>query len=134
MITDRGILEWLYIGMTFLAIVGVIQAAAARRGFKGMLFFPRPLHAYVFAVITVTGPLVALFLWNYWAQINQVAGSQQAGLFLISTIVAVIFTMTLGEIIHLKNPLPPGKPAPGLEALREGTFFRTFWRKITVKR
>jgi hypothetical protein len=133
MITGKGTLELIYIGLTFIAINGVFQAAAAYHGFKGMSFFPRPLFAYIFCGVAVIAPLTVLFLWNYYFAINVVAGSQQAGLFFLTTIIVALFTMIVGELVHLKTPLPPGKPAPGLEALREGTFFRTFWRRIKVR-
>ena len=122
-----------YSALAFAAIVGVMQAAAAYNNLRGMLFFRRNLYAYIFAVITVGVPLGFFFAWNYMFPINRIAGSQQTGLFLFATIAAIIFTVIVSSLVNIKFHSPNATQLKGLDALREGMYFRILWERINGK-
>ena len=51
-----------YFCLAFVAIIGVIQAAAAYNNLNGLLFFRRHVFAYIFAGVAVIVPLVFFFM------------------------------------------------------------------------
>jgi hypothetical protein len=122
-----------YSALIFVAVIGVLQAAAAHNNLRGMLFFRRILHAYIFAGITIVVPLGMFFTWNYMFAVGYVAGSQQAGLFFFSSAAAIVFTLIVSSLVNFR--LKPERPTPltGLDALKEDTFFHLFLEKIKRK-
>jgi len=122
-----------YSALIFVAVIGVLQAAAAYNNLRGLLFFRRILHAYIFAGITIAVPLGLFFAWNYLWATGYIAGSQQAGLFFYSAAAAIIFTLIVSSLINIKYKSDRPTQLTGLDALREGTFFHLFWERITGK-
>jgi hypothetical protein len=123
-----------YAALVCVAVVGVLQAAAAYNNLRGLTFFKRKLYSYIFAAIAAGGALGVFFVWNYLYEINIIAGSQQAGLFLLSTIGAIIVTVTVSSLVNIKFYSPGAERLKGLDALREGMYFRILWKRITGKR
>jgi hypothetical protein len=122
-----------YSALVFIAVVGVLQAAAGYNNLRGLLFFKRSLYAYIFAIITIAVPLGFFFTWNYMFATGDIAGSQQAGLFFFSAMAAIIFTLIISSLINIKYFSDRATQLTGLDALREGAFFRTLWERITGK-
>lgn len=122
-----------YSALAFTALVGVLQTAAAYNNLRGLLFFKRHLYAYIFAAIAIGVPLGFFFAWNYMFPINRIAGSQQAGLFFLTTIAAIIFTAIVSSLVNIKFRSPNAAQLKGLEALREGMYLRILWERITGK-
>lgn len=105
--------------LVFIAEVGILQAAGTHSGMSAYSFFKNKVIAVIFAVITTGGSLFAFFVWNYWSKTGVVEGSQQFGLFTLSTIAALIFTFLAAGLINGKiwnavsswiNSIPPVKP------------------------
>jgi hypothetical protein len=122
-----------YAALVFVAAVGVIQAAAAYNNLRGLSFFRQGIFNYLFATVTIGVPLGFFFVWNYLFPINCIAGSQQAGLFFLSTIGAIIFTVIVSSLVNIKFHSPNAAQLKGLEALREGMYFRILWERISGK-
>jgi len=123
-----------YSALVFTAVVGLLQAAAAYNSLRGLYFFPRKPYVYIFAALAIAAPLGVLFCWNYLWPINCVAGSEQAGLFFFSTAAAVIFTVIVSSLINIKFYSPGAERLKGMEALRQGMYFRILWKRIAGKR
>ena len=122
-----------YSALAFTAIVGALQAAAAYSNLRGMLFFRYRLTAYIFAGIAIAAPLVFFFTWDYRFPIGAIQGSEQTGLFFFTTVAAIIFTLLVSALINIRYFTPRAAQLNGLDALREGSFFRTFWERISRK-
>jgi hypothetical protein len=124
-----------YCAMVVVAITGIIQAAAAYNNLRGMLFFRQRVFTYIFAVIAVGVPLGILFVGGKsMGSLNIVAGSQQAGLFFFSTIVAIIITAIVSSLVNIKLRSANAGQLKGLIALREGTVLGLLWERVTGKR
>ncbi len=121
-----------YIGCVFLAGTGVLQAAAAFNDLYGLLYFPKKLFSYFFALITIGITMAVLFAWNWHFSIGIIQGAQQAGLFFIGMVLALIFTLLASSILnHRRFPLPTDKKE-GLDALGNRTFIQaisSYFRK-----
>jgi len=122
-----------YCILVFIAVMGVIQAAAGYNNLRGLLFFKRSLYAYIFAIITIGVSIGFFFTWNYLFPTGDIAGSQQTGLFVLTTLAAVVVTLIISSLINIKYNSPRAVQLTGLDALREGAFFRTIWERINRK-
>ena len=108
-----------YSFLVFIAEIGILQAAGTHSGKSAYSFFKNKIIAAIFAVITSGGSLFAFFVWNYWSRTGVVEGSQQFGLFTLSTIAALIVTFLAAGLINGKirnavsswiSSIPPVKP------------------------
>lgn len=95
-------LSFRYSFFIFAAVVGVLQAAGTHNGSLGLAFFKNKVPAYIFALAATGGSLAVFFAWNYWYDTSVIEGSQQFGLFVISTILALIFTMLISSFVTQK--------------------------------
>jgi hypothetical protein len=120
--------------MVFAAVLGVLQAAAGYNNLRGLLFFKRSLYAYIFAIIAIGVSLGIFFSWNYLFDTGVIAGSQQAGLFFLSIVLAIVCTLIISSLINIRYYSQLAVQLRGLDALREGTFFRIIWERINRKR
>jgi len=126
---------WLkYSLFVFVAVVGVIQAAAAHNGLRGLQFFRRTSYAYIFAGVAIAAPLGMFFSWNHLYAVGYIAGSQQAGMFFFTSAAAIVFTLVVSSLVNLKAF--PGRPTKltGMDVYKETTFFRIFLERIRKKR
>lgn len=136
--------------MVFAAVLGVIQVASAHAGLRGLLFIPwhvricvwpsryyqalTPLHfSYFFAIATVVPPLMYLFMWNEYNEIGIIEGSEQAGLFVLCTLVAGVFSLLLSSLINHWRLRYNHTQLQGLEALKEITWFQAVYRRWVRK-
>lgn len=122
-----------YFLLVFGACLGVIQAAAGYNNLRGLLFFKRSLYAYIFAMIATGVPLGYFFTWNYMFKTGIIAGSQQAEMFVLAVLAAVVFNLIISSLINIRYYPKCTAQLTGLEALRERTFFRAIWERLTVK-
>ena len=88
-----------YFLFVFMAVMGILQIAAIRNDLKGMSFFENKYYAYIFAVITIGGSLFAFFTWNYWSNVGIIEGSQQFGLFVGASFLALVFTLLFASVL-----------------------------------
>ena len=88
-----------YFLFVFMAVIGILQIAAIRNDLKGMSFFENKYYAYIFAVITIGGSLFAFFTWNYWSNVGIIEGSQQFGLFVGASFLALVFTLLFASVL-----------------------------------
>jgi hypothetical protein len=109
---------------------GVLQAAAAHNNLWGLLFFRRRLYANLFAAVTIIPALAAFFTWNYYNATGVIQGAQQAGLFTLGIVIALVFTLVLSSLLNRTRLPQCGFPREGLDALREETFFRLIRRRF----
>jgi hypothetical protein len=119
--------------LVFGAVLGVIQAAAGYNNLRGLLFFRSRLCTYIFAVIAIGVPLGLFFTWNYMSETGVIAGTEQTGLFVLFVLAAVILTLIISSLTNIRYSPRCTAPPSGLEALRERTFFRIIWEKLTVR-
>jgi hypothetical protein len=107
----------------FIAGMGILQAAGAYNNLKGLLFFRRKFLAYLFSAITILPPLIYLFTWNYHSMTGIIEGSQQAGLFFLAMVLALILTLAISSLVN-RAVKPVLKTSDGLETLRDTTFVK----------
>ena len=143
--TSYGVLAAEYSILVFVAVLGVIQAAAAHAGLRGLLFAPGAvrirfwpsrrwtltyLHfSYLFAAMTVLPALGFFFVWNSHNQTGIIQGSEQAGLFVLSTAAGGIFSLVASSLINQWRLQHNQTQARGLEALKDITWFQAVWRR-----
>lgn len=144
--TSRTVLALEYATLVFAAVLGVIQVAAANAGLRGLLFAPGTvrirffpserrwtltyLHfSYLFAAVTVLPALGYFFLWNQYNEIGIIQGSEQAGLFVLSTAAGGIFSLVASSLINQWRLQHNRTEAKGLETLKDITWFQALWRR-----
>jgi hypothetical protein len=121
-----------YCLLVFIAVLGVLQLAAAYNNFRGLLFFPRTIFTVCFAVLAIGIALFAFFTWNDLHKIivngSQkifiVEGSQQTGLFVLSAAAGILFTLVFSSVVNYRRFSAGDSEQDGLDALRESTFFQ----------
>jgi hypothetical protein len=144
--TSRTVLENEYRLLVFVAVLGIIQLAAANAGLRGLLFAPGTVRirffpsgkrwtltyfhfSYLFAIVTVLPTLGFFFVWNQHNATGIVQGSEQAGLFVLSTGAAGIFSLVASSFINQWRLQRNRTQAVGLEALKDITWFQAVWRR-----
>ncbi len=121
-----------YCLLVFLAVLGVLQLAAVHNDLKGLLLFPGRKSSVIFAALAISFALFAFFTWNdYRAFIVEgvvaegiVEGSQQTGSFVVSSAVAIVFTLAASSALNHRRLNGGKSPRDGLDVLRESTFFQ----------
>jgi hypothetical protein len=112
-----------YCLLIFLSILGILQLAAVRNNFRGLLFFPGKIVSLCFGIIAIGLPLFTFFTWYNFNSII-VEGSQQTGSFVVSAAAGIIFTLVISSIVNHRRLGPGNSKQDGLNALRTGTFFQ----------
>jgi hypothetical protein len=115
-------LALVYLVCVFLAGVGVLQVAAVFNKLHGLLFFPKKLFSYFFAIAIIGVALSVLFAWNWHYGIGIIEGAQQAGLFFLAMGFALLFTLLVSSFINRRRFSAPNDNLEGLDALRNRTF------------
>jgi hypothetical protein len=85
--------------------------------------------SYVFAAVTVGPAMVDFFFWNNRRPTGIIEGPEQAGLFFLSMVTSLIFTLVFGSLVNhwrLRHNHTQGR---GLEALKEITWAQALWRR-----
>jgi hypothetical protein len=143
---QTAVLVWRYSIGVFAAVLGIIQVASAHAGLRGLLFIPWQvrlrfwpscryltltyLHfSYIFAVVTVLPAMGYFFVWNSYNEVGIIEGSEQAGLFVLSTLAAGIISLLVSSLINHWRLRHNQTQAQGLEALKEITWAQAFWRR-----
>lgn len=149
--TSRRVLEIQYFILVFVAVLGTIQVTAANSGFRGLLFAPGTVRirffpsgkrwtltyfhfSYLFAAVTILPTLGFFFVWNQHNAIGIVQGSEQAGLFVLATGAAGIFSLVASSLINQWRLQRNQTQAQGLEALKDITWFQAVWRRWIRKK
>ena len=116
-----------YFLLIFVAASGALQMAASQSGLKGMMFFSRPSHSLITGLVMVVGA----FLWFFLSAPRNVSdtqggldGNTQTGLFAAGAGAALAFTLLFSSLKNLSLGEGNGAFRPGLEALKETSFFR----------
>jgi hypothetical protein len=117
-------LSFVYIILVFLAGVGVLQAAAAFNDLNGLLFFPKKMFSYFFALVMTGLPLAVLFDWNWHYAIGIIQGAEQTELFFLTMVLALFFTLLVSSIINVRRFSEPNDNLEGLDSLRKSTYFQ----------
>jgi hypothetical protein len=108
--------------LTFLASLGVIQAAAVQGGLRGLWLFPNPATGRVCAIFLVLIAFARFFL-PMDRNVRGVEGFQQSYLFVAGALSALALTLALSS--WLRRGLGPGKRGErGLAALKDRTYFQ----------
>ena len=126
-------LEYFY--LVFVASIGVIQAAAACNGLKGISFFGYKVSACLFMLVT-TGPAMASFFsWNKRNATGVIEGREQFGFFMLAIVAAIGFTLIVSSAVKHWSLRGNDVSHDGFEALKEVTFFQAIrYRFKTVMR
>jgi hypothetical protein len=93
-------LSWKYWLLVFLAVLGILQGAAARNNLRGLFFFRYRAASYVFAALAIGFPLVIFFSWNSRYATSVIEGSEQAGLFTLAALAAILSTLVVSSAIR----------------------------------
>lgn len=137
-------LAWEYSALVFAVGLGVLQAAAAYGGFRGLVFMPgevrlrlpfqrilRVVFSYVFAAVMVIPSLVDFFFWNRRNETGIIEGAEQAGFFVLAMAAAVAFTFLFSSLINHWRLRRNEASGSGLEALKDTTWVQAIWRLMT---
>lgn len=128
--TAKLVLEYLL--WAFLANVGVYQIAFARAGLWGACFFRRRWVAYLLGASLILGSTLWFFLQENRARPG-LEGAQTFGFFVLGGLVALAFTLLTSSLINSRK-MGEDQPRPGLEALREHTYWQAMKAKIGAGR
>ena len=107
-----------------IAAVGVIQAAVAYNGFKGVCFFYYKVSAYIFAFFTTVPVLASFFYWNRRNPTGVIEGREQFCLFMLAIVGAIGFVMVFSSIWNHWRFKGNEIREEGFESLREATYFQ----------
>lgn len=124
-----------YTAYVFLAALGVIQAACAYSGRRGMMFFSNAALCYLFTGVTVLGA----FWWFFGSADRTLLHPriEGSGLFFdfgLGMILAVAATFVLSSVVNADRlAVGPGQPS-GLDDLRYMTFFQAMVRSFGIGR
>ena len=111
-----------YIGLVFLANMGVLQLAAGHNKLRGMSFFDNNIYTFLFGVITITPSLFILFIWNNLFPTGIIEGAQQAGLFFVSFVISLVLTLSIASFLH-RDQKDTNINLHGIEIMRSTTYF-----------
>ncbi len=124
-----------YLLLVFLATCGILQLASVFNRSTPLLFIPNTRLNLLLALLLLAGPFVWFFASeprNLPDTAGGLNGNQQAALFLIGSIAAVLFTFFATSLRGPKlGPHPQHSPS-GLDALRHLTYLRAL--SLTLRR
>ena len=112
-----------YCLLVFIAVLGVIQLAAVHNNIRSLLFFRSKILTVCFAVVAIGFAMFVFFTWNDFVPII-IEGPRQTCLFVLSTPVAIIFTLVFSSAVNYQRFVNGNSAQDGLEALRDNTFIR----------
>ena len=130
-----------YLPLVFFSALGVLQIAAARAELKGLTFFKKPLHCYLFGAVAIVGA----FVWFYatgdrgaepLVRIDDgvkvfFGETESFATFMGGAIGALVVTILLSSLLNTRSPGSTDKKVPrGLDALKEMTFFQAITRRL----
>lgn len=122
-----------YIALVFLAVVGVLQLAAMHGCWNKLVFFQNRLLGHILSVLLVIAPLILLFTWNYRNATGIIQGTEQAGLFVLSMVLAILFTLVLSSALNHSEPDTVQGQKEGLEVLKGMTYLKAISRLLSRK-
>ena len=106
-------IAWKYSMLAFLAVMGVLQFVAARNSLHQFLFFRNRVVSYAFSLVTVGFSFYYFFTWNSRFQTGVIEGAEQAGLFSLAALTALIcslvFSYTVRSTANKSRPVPEPK-------------------------
>lgn len=115
--------------MNFVGALGVLQMAAAYRSLRGMLFLQHRTLSGVLGFLA----LVGAFLWFFISKPRNLpdtggglSSNEDTWLFCAACAFAILFTLAVTSIINYRMGRGNTTYLPGLDALRETTFYRAF--------
>ena len=123
-----------YFYLVLISSVGVIQAAVAYNGFRGISFFNRKIYGYLFMVFTLGPVLVAFFAWNERNITGVIEGREQFYLFILAIVAAIGFTLVLSSLLKHWSLRTNNVRHDGFEALKEVTFFQALRYRFLKRR
>jgi len=113
-----------YFYLVSIAAVGVIQAAVAYNGFRGISFFSRKIYSYLFMILTLSPVLAAFFTWNERNPTGVIEGREQFCFFMLAIVAAIGFTLIVSSLLQYRYLRKNNIRHDGFEALKEVTFFQ----------
>ena len=127
-----------YVVMVFVASLGVIQIAASVARLRGLLLVP----SYWVARLLGFGLAAAAIVWFFASgerNINDYEGGLDANVqalyFFLSAAAAYLTTLLVSSLVNSNLGDAEGRPAEGMEALKETTYVRALaanlraWRR-----
>ena len=123
-----------YFYLVLVAAVGVIQAAVAYNGLKGVSLFYYKTSAYLFALVTAVPVLISLFYWNSRNPTGVIEGREQFCLFMLAIVAAIGFTLVLSSLLKHWSLRTNNVQHDGFEALKEVTFFQALRYRFLKRR
>ncbi|MFC1865848.1 hypothetical protein ACFLYB_03955 [Chloroflexota bacterium] len=124
-----------YFYLSLIASIGVIQAAVAYNGLKGISFFSYRVSAYLFMLLTMGPAMVSFFTWNERNATGVIEGREQFFFFMLAIVAAIGFTLVLSSLLKHWSLRGNDVATDSFEALKEVTFFQAIrYRFNTVMR
>ncbi|AKG53581.1 hypothetical protein DGWBC_0918 [Dehalogenimonas sp. WBC-2] len=123
-----------YFLLVLFAALAAIQYAVSSGGFRGLMLIQDTMLNRGLATVMATPTMIALFTWNDRNPVGVIEGAQQAGLFTLASLLAVMLVLFLSSILnHHRFSSPTEKQVFGLEALKNMTFFQALLKRFTWK-
>ena len=121
-----------YFCLVFVASIGVIQAAVAYNGLKGISFFSYRVSAYLFMLVTSGPAMASFFSWNKRNATGVIEGREQFCFFLLAIVVAIGFTLVVSSVVKHWSLRGNDVRADGFDALKEVTFFQAIRHRFNT--
>ena len=145
-----------YLVWVFLLSLGVLQIAFTKAGLRGACFFKTSRPAYLFGGALILGGFLWFFFWGVQAQpgpdgaqrfgffiaqrqadgqlfVYGVEGQQMFKYFVGAGVAALALTLALTSLTN-RRQTTPSDLAPGLEALRNATYWQAMSARIKESR
>ena len=124
-----------YFLMVFISCLGLFQLVAVREKLHGISFFNRAIWGYLFAALSIGGAFAWFFAaGDRLALFPRLEGSERFALFIAAFFLALVVTLCLSSLIKRRSLSRQDNPEPGLDALRQMTYFQAITRHIKGKR
>ena len=125
-----------YFLFVMISCCGVLQFVAARWKLSGISFFNRTTFGYPFAVLAIGGS----FSWFFTIEdrcVPGIEGAEVFALFIAGSLASFIVTASLSSVIkrklHLSVKQHNPEEEPGLDSLRQMTYFQAVARHLRKK-
>jgi hypothetical protein len=89
-----------YFLLVFIAVLGVLQGAAARNDWRGLRFTRYRPVSYAISALAVGFSLFVFFNWNARYATGVIEGSEQVGLFTLGGLAALVCTLFVASAIR----------------------------------
>jgi hypothetical protein len=125
-----------YFFLVLISCCGVLQFVAARWNLSGISFFKKTTFGYLFAALAIGGAFSWFFTIENRAQPG-LEGAEVFALFIAGSLSSFLVTASISAVIkrklHLSMEQRNPEEEPGLDSLRQMTYFQAIARHFRKK-